>query len=99
VPEDRCARAFSAPLEDVEQSDYYQAHSTTPPIGTQLEVALRKRLVAQTATGESVGNLPTSLNYLAACLKDGWSYIGTVQGSAEGPPVATISADFVATSP
>ena len=96
---DRCARAFSARLEDVEQSDYYQAHKTTPPVGTQVEVAQRKRLVAQTASGESIGNLPTSLNYLASCLKDGWSYIGTVQSVTNSPPVATISADFAATSP
>jgi hypothetical protein len=98
-PEDRCARAFSVRLEDVEQSDYYQAHGSIPPVGTQLEVVQRKRLVAQTASGESIGNLPTSHNYLASCLRDGWSYIGTVQSVASGPPVATISADFAATSP
>jgi hypothetical protein len=98
-PVDRCARAFTVRLEDVEQSDYYQSHKTTPPLGTQLEVAQRKRLVAQTANGESVGNLPTSFNYLASCLKDGWRYIGTVQSATNGPPVASISADFAATPP
>src|SRR4051812_5566945 len=68
-PEDRCARAFSVRLEDVEQSEYYRAHKTTPPVGTQLTVAQRKRLVAQTGGGESIGNLPTTFNYLASCLK------------------------------
>lgn len=98
-PIDRCARAFSASLEDVEQSEYYQAHKATPPIGTQVEVVQRKRLVAQTSSSESIGNLPTSLNYLASCLKDGWRYSGTVQSITNGPPVATISADFAATPP
>jgi hypothetical protein len=86
-------------LEDVEQSGYFQAHKKTPPVGTRLEVAQRKRLVAQTANGVSIGNLPTTFNYLASCLKAGWSYIGTVQSAANGPPVATISADFAATPP
>ena len=98
-PTDRCARAFSARLEDVEQSDYYQAYKTTPPVGMKVEVAQRKRLVAQTLSGESIGNLPTSLNYLASCLKDGWHYFGTVQSVTSGPPVATISGDFAATPP
>jgi hypothetical protein len=97
--QDRCARAFSARLEDVERSDYYRNHGAVPPVGTQLTVAQRKRLVAQTATGESVGNLPTSLNYLAACIKDGWSYVGTIQSATNPPPVASISADFAATPP
>lgn len=98
-PEDRCARAFNARLEDVEQSDYYLSNKAPPPVGTQLEVALHKRLVAQTTSGESIGNLPTSLNYLAACLKAGWTYIGTVQSATNGPPVVAISVDFAATSP
>src|SRR5437762_665883 len=98
-PEDRCARAFSARLEDIEQSDYYQAHRAIPPAGTQLNVVLRKRLVALTPGDESVGNLPTSLNYIASCLKAGWSYAGTVQSATIGPPSASISADFGAIPP
>jgi hypothetical protein len=96
---DRCARAFSARLEDVERSDYYRAHGSVPPIGTRLTVIQAKRLVAQTASGESVGNLPTSLNYPAACMKDGWAYIGTVQSATNPPPAASVSADFAATPP
>lgn len=98
-PEDRCARAFSVDFEDVEQSDYFKAHGATPAVGTQLEVMLRKRLVAQTANGESIGSLPTSFNYLAACLKDGWRYIGTLRSAQNGPPVAKASGDFAATPP
>jgi hypothetical protein len=97
--DDRCARAFNASLEDVQRSDYYGTHGAVPPVGTQLVVVLLKRLVAQTSTGENVGNLPTSLNYLAACIKDGWRYIGTVQSATNPPPEANISADFAATPP
>ena len=99
APQDRCARAFTTRLEDVEQSAYYQAHGTTPPIGTPLEVVQHKRLVAQTTSGEGIGNLPTSFNYLASCMKDGWRYIGAVRSVASGPPTATISVDFAATPP
>jgi hypothetical protein len=97
--QDRCARAFSTRLEDVEQSQYFRMRGTIPPIGTPLELVQRKRLVAQTTGGESTGNLPTSLNYLASCMKDGWTYIGAVQSAASGPPVAIISVDFAATPP
>jgi hypothetical protein len=94
---DRCAKAFSVRLEDVEQSAYYQTHGTTPSVGTHVRVSQRKRLVAETAAGESVGNLPTAYNYLASCMKEGWVYMGVVQSAASGPPVATLSIDFAAT--
>jgi len=96
---DRCARAFNARLEDVERSGYYRTHGRVPPVGTQLTVVQNKRLVAQTVNGESVGNLPTSLNYLAACIKNGWTYVGTVQSAASPPPTASVSADFAAAPP
>ena len=98
-PEDRCARAFSTRLEDIERSDYYRARKTVPQAGTQLRIIQQKRLVAQTLEGQSVGNLPTSLNYLAACLKNGWTYLGIIQSATNPPPVASISADFAATPP
>ena len=98
-PDDRCSKAFSARLEDVEQSEYYRKHGKIPPIGTQVEVAMRKRPVAQTTAGESIGNLPTSFNYLASCMKEGWVYIGVVQSVNSGPPVAAIQVDFAATHP
>ena len=99
VPEDGCPRAFPVTLEDEEPPDYSRAQGSTPPVGTQLEVVLRKRLVAQTASGESVGNLPTSFNYLVSCFKDGWRYIGAIVSAQNGPPVATIAAAFAATPP
>ena len=97
--EDRCAKAFSARLEDVEQSDYYRTHRSVPPLGIPLTLAQRKRIVAETTSGESVGNLPTSFNYLASCMKHGWTYVGKVQGAVSGPPVAAVSVDFAAIQP
>jgi hypothetical protein len=86
-------------LEDVEQSEYFRKHGKTPPIRTQVEVAMGKRLIAQTTAGESIGNLPTPFNYLASCMKEGWAYIGVVQSAKNGPPFAVIQVDFAATRP
>jgi hypothetical protein len=93
---DRCARAISTNLEDVEQSAYFKAHKACPPKDTRLQIAHQKRLVAQTDAGEVVGNLPTRFNYLADCIADGYSYVGYVRNSGNGPPVATVAADFTA---
>jgi hypothetical protein len=85
-------------LEDVERSEYYQNHRAPPPRGTKLLIAKEKRIVAKTLDGESVGNLPTSHSYLAACLKSGYAYAGEVTDAGRGPPVATVFADFVPSS-
>jgi hypothetical protein len=92
--EDRCARAFNTVLEDIEHSEYYRLHGAPPGKGAALSIQLGKRLIAVTANGQSVGNLPTALNYLAACLKDGWRYTGLVTDSSVGPPSATVAGDF-----
>lgn len=94
-PSDRCGRALSTPLEDIEHSDYYVAHGAPPPVGEQLQIRLRKRLVAETVNGEGVGNIPTAFNFLASCLKDGWAYPGRVTAATAGPPLASVTADFV----
>jgi hypothetical protein len=96
---DRCARAISANLEDVEHCTYFKTHKISPPLGTQLHIAHQKRLVAQTDAGEVVGNLPTRFNYLAACMEDGYTYVGKVRDSSNGPPIAIVAADFAAVSP
>jgi hypothetical protein len=97
--QDRCGRAFSARLEDAQQSEYYRTRGTVPLLGTEVQIVRRKRLVAQTTDGESIGNLPTSFNYLAACLTDGWTYVGKVRSVAVAPPIATILVDFAAAPP
>lgn len=98
-PAERCGRAFSVELEDVEHSEYFAANGTQPPVGTPLRIRKRKRLVAETLEGVSVGNIPTSHNYLADCIEGGWDYVGQVTVSSSGPPVASVVGDFAATAP
>lgn len=97
--DDKCEKAFATHLEDVDLCDYFKAHKSVPPVGTVLEVALKKRVVAQTQSGEVVGNLPTRFNYLAGCLRQGFSYTGQVRDSNSSPPVAAVRADFGVVSP
>lgn len=99
APIDRCSRAFHVTLEDVEHCEFFKKHGASPAAGTELRIVHKKRIVAQTAAGEIVGNLPTSHNYLAACLKDGFTYVGNVSASSSGPPVAVVEVDFAAIPP
>ncbi|MEP7457517.1 hypothetical protein [Phyllobacterium sp. SB3] len=92
---DRCRQAFSCALEEVELCDYFVRHSTVPPVGTELVIAHRGRLFAATTQGLKVGALPTSYNYIAACMKDEISYVGVVTASGL-LPVPYVSADFTA---
>jgi hypothetical protein len=95
---DRCAQAIAVALEDIEHCDFYKARGTVPAPGQQLRIAHKKRIVAETDAGITVGNLPTAYNYLAGCLKDGWTYTGTVTASNGSGAVATVSADFAPSS-
>jgi len=90
---DRCRQAFSCPLEEIELCDYFITHATVPPVGTELVIVHQKRLFAATQQGVKVGALPTSFNYLAACMKDGIHYVGVVTASGI-LPVPAVSADF-----
>ncbi|MGQ7387948.1 hypothetical protein ACTGWU_10745, partial [Streptococcus suis] len=58
--DNRCDKAFSVKLEDIEHCDFFKANGTVPAVGTPLSIPHSKRVVAQTADGEIVGNLPTS---------------------------------------
>lgn len=91
--EDRCNRAFTCVLEEVEQCDYFAKYQDVPPSDTALTLELRGRLVAIDADGLSVGALPTRLNYLADCLNAGFTYSGRVLGTPAGP-VALVNVDF-----
>ena len=93
---DRCKAAFSCTLQDVAQSAYFSAHGIPPPVQTQLNLVLRTRVFAIDSNGTVVGALPTSYNYLAACLNAGFNYIGIVTASSGGT-VPLVSADFIAT--
>jgi hypothetical protein len=90
---DRCSEAFTASLEDVANHEFYVVNGCAPAVGTQLTIEVRGRVVAVQGT-ESIGSLPTRLNYLARCLQDGFTYTGrvTVSSSGSNPQV---QADFV----
>ncbi len=96
--DDRCARAFSCTLEEVEHCDYFSASGGVPPVNTALSVEQRGRLFAVDAGGQTVGALPTELNYLADCMAAGFTYEGRVNASALAP-VASISVDFAPRRP
>lgn len=90
---DKCGEAFTASLEDVASHDYYANHGSAPAVGTRLTIEVRGRVVAVVGM-QSVGSLPTRLNYLARCLRDGFTYTGVVTASSNGSN-PQVQADFV----
>lgn len=90
---DQCSKAFSCKLQEVAQCDYFKQHGAAPPVQTRLSLILNGRIFAVDESGRTVGALPTSHNYLAACLKAGFHYVGVVTASSDGS-VPTVSADF-----
>ncbi|WEQ51037.1 hypothetical protein LV478_10860 [Komagataeibacter oboediens] len=90
---DKCSEAFTASLEDVASHDFYKNHGAPPPVGTPLTVGIKGRIIAVAGT-ESVGSIPTRLNYLAGCLRDGFTYTGVVTASSNGSH-PQVQADFV----
>lgn len=91
---DRCQQAFSTLLEEVAQCDYFTQSRAVPAVGQPLNIVFDRRIFAVDARGIRVGALPTSFNYLAACLQNGVTYTGVVKSSALAP-VPTVEADFV----
>ncbi|PSF12625.1 hypothetical protein C7H10_10480 [Marinobacter shengliensis] len=93
---DKCKQAFHVLLDDVGNSDFYSQFNNVPAVGAQLAIIFdTKRVFAVDMNGVKVGALPTSFNYLVACLEDGVTYVGLVSSSAASP-VPTVAADFVA---
>lgn len=90
---DRCTQAFTAILEEVAQCEYYEAHQKIPATGTLLKLQLDRRIFAVDAQGLKVGVLPTSYNYLAACIKSGIDYIGVIKASSANP-IPQVEVDF-----
>ena len=84
---DRCDLAFSAILEDFEHSEYFQKHAVPPKVSTRISIAMGKRVYAKTSSGMSIGNLPTKLNYLAACIANGRTYTGQIVALTPGSVV------------
>jgi hypothetical protein len=92
---DPCSQAFSSTLQEVAQCDYLKKHGAPPPVQTQLSLVLNGRIFAVDESGTTVGALPTSYNYLAACLNAGFKYVGVVSAS-KANPLPSVSADFKA---
>lgn len=93
---DQCSKAFACTLQEVALCDYFKQHGSPPPLQTPLSLILNGRILAVDATGAVVGALPTSHNYLAACIKAGFKYVGVVTKSVASP-LPSVSADFSAT--
>lgn len=91
---DKCQQAFTCVLQEVAQCDFYAHAKSVPAPGSVLSISVSGRVFAVDSTGLKVGALPTSFNYLAACLADGISYVGVVKSSAASP-VPTVAVDFV----
>jgi hypothetical protein len=85
--EDPCRKAFSSNLEEVERCPYYKQHGEPPKQGTEVVLIFKQRPAVTTRAGELIGYLPTSLNYLRACLQQGYSYEGAVVASRVKPTV------------
>ena len=85
--DDKCNRAFAANLQDVEHCEYFRRTSSVPTNGTMVRIEHRKRIVAVSDSGESIGNLPTTYNYLAECIAGGFAYTGVVTVSYAEPSV------------
>jgi hypothetical protein len=90
---DLCRTAFTAKLEELEQCDFFVSNNTVPAVDTVLSILLDGRIFAVTENGTKVGALPTRLNYLAGCLKEGITYVGIVTVSGL-QPFPFVSVDF-----
>lgn len=96
--EDRCNRAFTCYLEEVEQCEYFSQTQSVPAVNTALTLELRGRLFAVDSEGSAVGALPTRFNHLADCMSAGYSYEGRVVSSATSP-MASVNVDFAPRGP
>jgi hypothetical protein len=85
----RCENNLTVNLEEVSSCAYYKNHKSVPPEQTDVNVISKLvggRIGVQVTTdNELVGYLPTEYNYLLQCMKQGYSYNGTVTSSALKP--------------
>jgi hypothetical protein len=88
-------QAFSCALQEVAQCDFLKRNGGPPPVNTQLSLRLNGRIFAVDEQGTTVGALPTSHNYLAACIGSGIEYVGVVTSSGAFP-LPSVTADFKA---
>lgn len=90
--EDKCGKAFTTSLEEIERSEYFKNNSIPPPSGTNIEVIFQKPRLAAVADGVVIGYLPTDKNYVKVCLENGYIFPGVVNSSRTKPvPSAQIT--------
>lgn len=96
---DRCQQAFHTALEEVGNCELYATSHTVPATGEQLKLVFSgSRIFAMSSNDVQVGALPTSFNYLAACMASGIEYFGIVTSSTTSPfPI--VAADFAPNQP
>jgi len=82
--EDPCNNDIITLIEEVERSQFYEIHKSLPPVATLVLVSLKSRLTID-VDGETIGFLPSQYNYLAGCIKDGFSYSGKITSVTEKP--------------
>lgn len=81
----KCEKAVSTILEDVENCDYYKKNGSVPAKGTYVKIAFNTRIAAVNKNDDVIGYLPTEYNYLLECLTEGFQYEGEVSGSFDAP--------------
>ena len=90
--ENKCGKAFSAMLEEVDRSQYYKTKEDVPEVGEPISISFDRRPIAVSKEGLIIGYLPTKLNYIKMCLDDNYSYSGRVVSASSGL-VAAVSID------
>ena len=90
--ENKCEKAFSAMLEEVDRSSYFTTKKEVPELGEPVTISFDKRPIALSKEGLVIGYLPTKLNYIKMCMDEGYSYSGRVVRSSSGL-VAAVSID------
>ncbi|MFM9988983.1 hypothetical protein [Flavobacterium sp.] len=92
--EDKCARAFSTFLEEIQNCEYFKATTNVPPVGTAVSITFHNpRLAVQDDKNVIIGYLPTKFNYLLACIESGINYSGIVSNSTL-TPLASVMVDI-----
>ena len=92
--EDKCGKAFSSTLEEVQTCDFYSNHANVPTINTKVKVVfLHPRLAIVDFNNCCIGYLPTKYNYLRFCIEDNFTFAGIVSNSSL-TPLPTIAVDI-----
>ena len=84
--EDKCAKAFSSYLDEVQTCEYFKKRKDVPVTNSVIEVIFRTpRLAVVTEAGLIVGYLPTDKNYIRGCLKSGYKFPGIITSARKKP--------------